>query len=181
MRYHLWYAFTSRRKPLGVHDSSAVTGALRPVPTRPFSAVQAAAPRGIHKSFLSPVAPIRGLSGQELPLLLFLISAVCQMYHSFVPLSTPGFLSLRTEDQLSRRNCPRYSPPDPAADQPSLGHSVAPAGRAVKGCLYRRNQSIQGRGQLQVLPCASAQTEQEFPCVSPVRLRQGVFGSGGQP
>ena len=32
MRYHLWYAFTSRQKPWGVRDSNAVTGAHRPVP-----------------------------------------------------------------------------------------------------------------------------------------------------
>lgn len=78
MRYHLWFASFSQKRPHGVHDSRTVTDASGLSPTASWT-VRAAAPRGIHKDFLSPVTPTRGLSEQEYSLLLVLFLTVRQM------------------------------------------------------------------------------------------------------
>ena len=78
MRYHLWFASFSRKGPHGVHDSRMVTDASGLSPTASWT-VRAAAPRGIHKAVLSPVAPTRGFSEQEHSLLLILFLTVRQM------------------------------------------------------------------------------------------------------
>ena len=78
---------SSRRGPRGVRDSGAVTGAPGLSPTGPVGRFGRLL-QGVFTPRSSPPShQNRGLSGQEPTALLVLFFAVCQMYHSFFPLS----------------------------------------------------------------------------------------------
>ena len=73
MRYHLWTVLSSRAGPYGVLDSGAVTGAPGlPYWTNAFRGLL----RGVFPGASSPPFTVRGLSGQEMRLLLVLFYAV---------------------------------------------------------------------------------------------------------
>ena len=61
MRYHLWFARSSRKGPLGVRDSNAVTGATRPVPYCACLRFGRLLQGVFTANFLSPVAPKPGV------------------------------------------------------------------------------------------------------------------------